>query len=293
MDHRRVRWPRLTALAAAALLMTLSACAAESSGGAVSAAGSFATRCIPSKLPTMTGGALTFGADQPVYEPWYVDNNPTNGKGFEDAVAYAVAGQLGYSNSQVKWVRATFNAAIQPGPKPFDLDLDEFSITPKRQTVVDFSSPYYTVTQAVIAIKGSKGAAATSLADLQALKLGAQVGTTSYDAIVDQIKPTQSPAVYQSTDEAKLALQDGQIDGLVVDLPTAFYITSAQLKDGEIVGQLPAPEGQPEQFGILLDHDSPLTSCVSQAVDRLRANGQLAQIQQKWLAQVANAPVLH
>jgi len=288
---------RTAVLCLAAVAALSSACAAESSGGGGSSVGTTASAnaaaCTPGTMKTLKPDTLTIGADQPLYEPWFVGNNPTNGKGYEDAVAFAVAHQLGYSDHQIDWTRVGFNQAIQPGPKSFDYDLDEFSITNARKKAVDFSSPYYNVTQAVVALKGTKGADATSIAGLKGMKLGAQVGTTSYDAIVDQIKPTQQPAVYNSNDDAIAALKAGQIDGLVVDLPTAFYITSAQVKDSTIVGQIPDESGHPEQFGILLDHDSPLTSCVSKAVDALRANGTLAKIQDKWLAQVANAPVLH
>jgi polar amino acid transport system substrate-binding protein len=297
---------RVAAFMSAVAVLGLSGCGSSSPGGAAapssstssvaagtsSAAASSAAACTPSSLQTKTSGTLTIGADQPVYEPWYVHNDPTNGKGFEDSVAYAVAQQLGYGKDQVKWVRVPFDNAIQPGPKSFDIDLDEFSITPQRQKVVDFSSPYYDVTQTVIALKGSKAAAAKSVADLRSLRLGAQVGTTSYTAIVQVIKPSQQPRVYNTNDDAKAALQNGQIDGLVVDLPTAFYITAAQVTNGTIVGQLPQPSGKPEQFGILLDKDSPITACVSKAVDALRAKGTLEQLQRKWLAQTGGAPVL-
>lgn len=283
----------LLALPATAVL-ALTGCATQSSGGGnANAASGGGNACTPAKLQTKTAGTLTFGADQPVYPPWYENNNPTNGKGFEDAVAYAVAKQLGYSPAKVAWTRVTFNAAIQPGPKKFDLDLDEFSITKQREQEVDFSSPYYTVTQAVVALKNSKAAKATSIADLRKLELGSQVGTTSLNAITNQIKPTQQPKVFQTYNGAKTALEAGEIDGIVVDLPTAFYITAAQIKNSVIVGQLPPYGSHPEQFGILLDKGSPLTGCVSKAVNALRSNGTLQQIQSKWLAQDAGAPVLH
>ncbi len=240
--------------------------------------------CTPATMKTHTTGVFTFGADQPVYEPWYVKNTPTNGQGFESAVAYAVAAELGYSKSQVKWSRVTFNAVIAPGPKKFDADLDEVSITAVRKKSIDFSSGYYDVTQAVIAIKGSKAAAVHTVAGLRGLKLGAQVGTTSYTAITDVIKPTQKASVFNSNDDAKAALKNGQIAGLVVDLPTAFYITSAQLDNGVIVGQLPAT-GKPEQFGMVLDKGSSLTACVTQAVDALRKAGTLTKLADKWLSQ--------
>jgi len=185
-----------------------------------------------------------------------------------------------------------FNNAIQPGPKTYDVDVNEFSITDERKQAVDFSAPYYDVTQAVIALKSSKIAGAKSLADLKGAKLGAQVGTTSLRAITESVKPTAQPQVYNNNDDAKKALQNGQIDGLVVDLPTAFYITSAEIDNSTIVGQLPQPSGTPEQFGLVLDKGSSLTSCVSQAVTALKSDGTLANLEKQWLAGVSGAPVL-
>jgi polar amino acid transport system substrate-binding protein len=262
-------------------------------GGSTTAAASTSKipGCSPATIKTKHANTLTFGADKPVYEPWYVNNDPTNGKGFEDAVSYAIAKELGYTKSQVAWTRITFNQAISPAPKPFDLDLDEFSITPTRQQHFDFSSPYYNVTQTVVALKGSKAAGVTTLAGLKNLKLGAEIGTTSADAIANDIKPTQSPSLPQSNSIALQQLKNGQIDGIVVDLPTAFYMTSAQLDNGVIVGQIPTT-GKPEQFGALLEKDSAVTSCVSKAVTALQSDGTLAKIQDKWLAQVGKAPVL-
>jgi polar amino acid transport system substrate-binding protein len=284
---------RRAVVAPVLLAMLAAGCAAQSSGGGAKPKGSASgPACSPASLQTRTGGVLTVGADQPVYEPWFVNNDPTNGKGFEDAVAYAVAAKLGYPKSAVKWARVGFDAAIQPGPKKFDMDLDEFSITNARKKAVDFSSPYYDVTQTVITTKGSKADGVTTLAGLRNLQLGAQVGTTSYSAITDVIKPSKQPRVYNTNDDAKAALENGQIDGLVVDLPTAFFITSAQLKNGVIVGQLPQSGGTPEQFGIVLDKGSPLTTCVSKAVDALRSDGTLQHIQDKWLAETGGAPVL-
>lgn len=283
------------AVAAVLVLGGLAACAPKdnntgkaSSGGASSVT---PNECLPDRLQTKTSETFTFGTDQPVYEPWFVDNKPTNGKGFESAAAYAVANKLGYRTDQVSWVRVSFNAAIAPGPKKFDADINEFSITAARAKAVDFSSGYYDVTQAVVALKGSKAAAAKSVADLRGVKLGAQVGTTSYDAITDVIKPTKKVAVYNTNDDAVAALKNKQIDGLVVDLPTAFYITSAQVDNSTIVGQLPSTGGQPEQFGLVLDKGSALTSCVSQTVDALRKDGTLAKLADQWLSQ-AGAPKL-
>jgi polar amino acid transport system substrate-binding protein len=251
--------------------------------------------CTPGTMHTLSPNTLTIGVDQPVFPPWFNDNkDPLDGKGFESAVDVAIAKKLGYQPAQVKLSHITFDQAIQPGPKNFDFDLDEFSITPKRATVVDFSAPYYDVTQAIVTTKGSKADGVTTLAGLKGLKLGAQVGTTSYDAITSQIQPSQSPAVYNSNSDVVQALKNGQVDAIVVDLPTAFYMTSVQLsKDGgTITGQLPPTGGTPEQFGALLNKNSPLTSCVSKAIVALKHDGTLAKIQSKWLAQAGNAPVL-
>jgi polar amino acid transport system substrate-binding protein len=192
----------------------------------------------------------------------------------------------------VTWIVVPFTNAYAPGPKNFDVDVNQVSISEERRRAVDFSSGYYDVAQTVITTKGSKIEGATSIAALKDAKLGAQVGTTSYTAITDQIQPTAKPAVYDTNDLAVQALQNGQVDGLVVDLPTAFYITAAQLDDGVIVGQLPAGSGTPEQFGMVLAKGSPLTACVSAAVDGLRADGTLDELEKQWLAGTDGAPVL-
>jgi polar amino acid transport system substrate-binding protein len=278
---------------AAAILAALAACA-PADEGTPSASGSPSAsedNCPQGALTTKTSGKLTIGTDNPAYEPWFSDNKPANGKGFESAVAYQVANRLGYPQANVVWTSVPFNNAIAPGPKAYDLDVNQFSITDERKQAVDFSSPYYLVRQTVITIKGSKIAGATSIAALRGAKLGAQVGTTSYQAITDLIKPTGKPAVFNNNDDAKKALQNGTIDGLVVDLPTAFYMTGAELTGGVIVGQLPQI-GVPEQFGIVLDKDSPLTGCVSQAVDQLRQDGTLAVLEKTWLAGTGGAPEL-
>jgi polar amino acid transport system substrate-binding protein len=287
----------LAALAAASL--ALAGCGSSSSGGSPaangtpnqSAAAAAIAGCTPSTLQTVSSGNLTIGVDQPVYPPWFNDNkHPINGEGYESAVDLAIAQQLGYTPDQIKVKRISFTQAIGPAARNFDFDLDEFSITKKREQAVDFSSPYYNVAEAIVAMKGSKGAAVTSLAELRAVKLGAQTGSTNQQTISDVIKPTQH-AFFGSNALAVQALKNGQIDGLVVDLPTAFYITAAQIKNSVIVGQL-ASTGTPEQFGALLAKGSPLTSCVSKAIDALKTDGTLASIESKWLAKEANAPVL-
>ena len=244
-----------------------------------------ADECTPDTMETVTDGTLTIATDDPAYEPWFVDNDPANGEGYESAVAYAVAEQLGYTAEQVTWVKVPFNKVVQPGPKEFDFDVNQVSITEPRRKAVDFSSGYYDVVQTVITNQGSAIDGTTSVAELADAKLGAQVGTTSYTAITDQIQPSQDPAVFDTNDQAVQALKNGQIDGIVVDLPTAYFMTAVQLDDGVIVGQLPLPDGEVEQFGAVLAKDSPLTGCVSGAVDALREDGILDQINQEWLAQ--------
>ena len=303
--HARFAPFRLAAAAGAALVAAaLAGCAPADSGGSSSttsaAAGASAaasaspsSACSKDQLKTLAAGKLTIATDKPVYEPWFKDDKPENGQGFEGAVAYAVAKQLGYGQGDVTWTRVPFDSVIQPGPKKFDFDINEVSITDKRKQAVDFSSGYYDVTQAIVTTKGSKIANAKSIADLKNAKIGAQVGTTSLDTIKNVIKPSGDPAVYNTNDDANKALGNGQIDGLVVDLPTAFYITgSGQVKDSQIIGQFANTGGTPEQFGLVLDKGSALTSCVTQAVDALRSDGTLKQLEQQWLAQTAGAPVL-
>src|ERR1700712_2204714 len=244
-----------------------------------------AGQCAKDSLPTLTKGSIAFGTDQPAYPPWFVDDDPANGKGFESAVAYAVAGKLGYAPADVTWVRVPFNAAIAPGPKTFDANLNEFSITDDRKQAVDFSSPYFNVTQAVVTVRSSPAAAVKDLAGLKGLKLGAQVGTTSYTA-AKAIDP--GVAVFNNNDDAKAALANGQIDALVLDLPTAFAV-QAELTDGVIVGQLPPGDEKAEQFGIVLDNGSPLTACVSKAVDDLGNDGELFKLQKVWLTGAGDA----
>ncbi|MEU6350519.1 ABC transporter substrate-binding protein [Streptomyces sp. NPDC047072] len=284
---------RAVAAATIALLATAVGCAPQPDDDAsAKASGSTGTTCAKGKLATKTSGKLTIATDEPGYEPWFKDDKPTNGEGFESAVAYAVAQQLGYDKSAVVWQRVPFNKAFAPGVKTFDFDINQVSISAERKKAVDFSSGYYDVRQAVVALKSGKAAKATSIADLKSLKLGAQVGTTSLNYIQDVVKPTQEAAVYSKNDQAVSALKNGQVDAIVVDLPTAFYITSAQVTDAEIVGQFENQGGTPEQFGLVLDKGSALTSCVSSAVDALRKDGTLAKLEQQWLSDAVDAPVL-
>ncbi len=286
---------RAASAATAALLATVAVgCAPqpeEDASDSASASASGAS-CAKGELDTEAAGKLTIATDTPAYEPWFKDDDPKNGEGFESAVAYAVAKQLGYDKADVVWQSVPFNKAFAPGVKTFDFDLNQVSISDERKKAVDFSSGYYDVRQAVIALKGSEAAKATSVADLRKLHLGAQVGTTSLNYIDDVVKPTQEAAAYSKNDQAKSALKNGQIDAIVVDLPTAFYITSAEVTEAEIVGQFENQGGTPEQFGLVLDKSSALTSCVTAAVDALREDGTLARIEQEWLSDAVDAPVL-
>lgn len=267
-----------------AAALTLSGCAKSDS-----ATSSAASSCAKADLATVTSGKLTIATGQPAYYPWIIDDKPETGNGFEGAVAYAVAKQLGFANTDVVWVRTTFDSAVTPGAKNFDFNLQQFSITPDRQKAVDFSSPYYTAPQAIVSFKGSKIDGKTSIADLKGAKLGAAVGTTSLDAISNQIG--SKPQVFNDNAAGVSALKNKQIDGLVVDLPTAFYLSGVEIPHGIIVGQLPST-GTGDQFGLLLSKGSKLTSCVSAAVDAITKDGSLAAITDKWLATDAGAPVL-
>ncbi|MEV7422741.1 ABC transporter substrate-binding protein [Streptomyces sp. NPDC091212] len=248
--------------------------------------------CTPAALSTEAAGKLTVGTDKPAYAPWFQDDDPASGKGYESAVAYSVAKALGYRADQVVWRTVPFNNSFAPGEKNFDFDINQVSISDERKRAVDFSSGYYDVRQAVVALKKSPYAKAKSAADLKGAKLGAQVGTTSLDTINEIIEPKRQPAVFQKNDFAKSALRNGQVDAIVVDLPTAFYITSAEVPDAEVVGQFADSAGTAEQFGLVLDKGSPLTACVTRAVDGLRADGTLAALEKKWLADAVDAPVL-
>ncbi|MFD0002777.1 ABC transporter substrate-binding protein [Streptomyces sp. NPDC127178] len=284
---------RAVVVATTALLATALGCAPQPEEKATGTpSGSAGNTCAKGELATKTAGKLTIATDEPAYEPWFKDDKPANGEGFESAVAYAVAKQLGYDKSAVVWQSVPFNKAFAPGEKTFDFDINQVSISAERKKAVDFSSGYYDVRQAVIALKGTKAAEAKSVADLKDLKLGAQVGTTSLNYIDDVVKPTRQAAAYAKNDQAKSALKNGQVDAVVVDLPTAFYITAAEVTDATIVGQFENQGGTPEQFGLVLDKGSALTGCVTDAVDTLRGDGTLGKLEQQWLSDAVDASVL-
>jgi polar amino acid transport system substrate-binding protein len=291
------------ALLVLALALIAAGCGSEESAPTTPAAtggGTVAANpCAKDQLSLVNEGKLTIGTDNPAYPPWFGGtpqgqwkiSDPTSGKGFESAVAYAVAEKLGFTKDEVEWTVVPFNNSFKPGPKDFDFDINQISYTPKRAQVVDFSDSYYDVNQSVVALKDSKIANVTSLADLKDAKLGAPVGTTSYDYITENIQPSQQPQVYDTLDAGVAALKAKQIDGLVVDLPTAFYITAVQVPNGKIVGQFPTV-GSQEYFGMVLQKDSPLTECVDEGLAELKDSGELAQIQQTWLSDKVSAPVL-
>jgi polar amino acid transport system substrate-binding protein len=266
-----------------ALAFGISACSSSDSTESASAS------CEKADLATIESGMLTIATGEPAYYPWVIDDAPQSGEGFEAAVAYAVATQLGFSKDEVKWVRTTFDGAVTPGEKNFDFNLQQFSITEERKAAVDFSSPYYTAPQAIVSFKGSKIDGKSSIADLKDAKLGAAVGTTSLDAIESQLG--LKPSVFNDNAAGVSALKNKQIDGLVVDLPTAFYLSGVEIENGIIVGQLPST-GSGDQFGLLLTKGSALTSCVSGAVDAITADGSLASITDTWLATNTGSPVL-
>lgn len=289
---------RTLAAAAVIPLVLAAACAPESDGDSSSAAdpsdtsSPSAQACAIDSLPLKTAGQLTIGTDSPAYDPWFANNDPSNGEGFESAVAYAVAEQLGFSEDQVTWVKVPFNTSYAPGAKKFDFDINQVSITPERAQVVDFSDGYYQAAQAVIALKGTAGAEAASLDDLEDLRLGAQTGTTSLTAIRDIIEPEADPLVFEDTNAAKQALQNDQVDAILADLPTAFYISAVEIPKSVIVGQFQPETGEQEEFGMLFEKGSELVPCVNEALSALREDGTLDQIEQQWLSDTVGVPEL-
>jgi polar amino acid transport system substrate-binding protein len=285
---------RATPALVVAAALALSACGSSndntSSSSTPSASTTAAQSCDKANLSLYKSGQLTVATDKPAYPPYFEDNKPENGKGFESAVAYAIAKKLGFAPTEVKWVVEPFNSSYAPGPKKFDFDVNQISINPARSKRVDFSAPYFTAPQAVVAPKGSDAASVTSLSDLASKKIGVQIGTTSLDAVNETVKPSQQPQVYNDSNDVVQALKQKRIDAVVVDLPTAFYITAAQVPGSKIVGQFAAPGG--DNWGALLGKGSKLTPCVTKAVNELKADGTLDALQKKWLGAAAGAPEL-
>lgn len=277
---RTLRRAAAAAIAVAAAV-TLAGCAGTPSSSSTAADG---------ELQTVTAGKLTIATGEPDYEPWFVDDDPSNGKGFEGAVANAVAEQLGFDASDIEWVRTGFDAAIAPGPKDWDINIQQFSVTDERKNAVDFSSPYYTTTQAVVALNSSSSASATTIDELKKAKVGVAAGTTSYTVAKEQLGESNL-SVFNTVDDVVLALQAGQIDALITDLPGAFYITGAVVDDSTVTGQFESSDGG-DEFAVVLPKGSALTGAVSDAVDALREDGTLDELQQKWLSDAVDVPVL-
>jgi polar amino acid transport system substrate-binding protein len=297
--HRPIRL-----LIAAVLVAALAAAAAGcGSSKKTSPGGGTGTNakasCAKGDLNLVSSGQLTIGTDNPAYPPWYGGSpghgwkisDPYSGKGYESAVAYAVAKQLGFSRAEVKWKYTPFNSSFAPGPKSFDFDITQISYTPQRAKQVAFSDSYYDVNQSVVVVKGTPIANVTTVGGLKPYELGAQLGTTSYQYIQDRIKPSKKPSVFPSNAGAVQALKNKQIDGLVVDLPTAFYVTAVQVPDSKVLGQFPAQAGG-EHFGMVFQKGNSLVRCVNSALATLRSDGTLKQLQQQWLAKATGAPIL-
>jgi polar amino acid transport system substrate-binding protein len=257
--------------------------AAESTGGG---------GCAVEDLALKEDGKLTIGTDSPAFPPWFVDDDPTNGEGFESAVAYAVADELGFEEEDVVWTVAPFNNVIAPGEKDFDFDINQVSISEERDEAVDFSTGYYDVNQAIVGFEDSAAAGATTIEDLKGLKLGAQQGTTSLDFITDVIAPDAEPFVYNDNSAAKAALDAQQVDAIVLDLPTAFYVSAVEIEGTAVIGQFPAATGETEQFGLVFEEGSDLRDCVNEALTNLEDSGRLDEIEQEWLSDVVDAPVI-
>jgi len=279
--------PRTLRRAAAAVIAVAAAVSLAACAGTPS---SSSTAAADGELQTVTAGKLTIATGEPNYEPWFVDDDPSNGKGFEGAVANAVAEQLGFDADDIVWTRTGFDAAIAPGPKDWDINIQQFSVTDERKNAVDFSSPYYTTTQAVVALNSSPAASATTIDELKKAKVGVAAGTTSYTVAKEQLGESNL-SVFNTVDDVVLALQAGQIDALITDLPGAFYITGAVVDDSTVTGQFESSDGG-DEFAVVLPKGSALTGAVSDAVDALREDGTLDELQQKWLSDAVDVPVL-
>jgi polar amino acid transport system substrate-binding protein len=242
---------------------------------------------------TLQEGVLTIATGEPAFEPWVVGDAPESGEGFEAAVAYAVAREMGFGEDHVTWVRTTFDEAIQPGAKNFDFNLQQYSISPEREESVSFSDPYYSSNQAIVALEGSPAEGATTVDDLKDVKFGAQAGTTSLAFITDVIQPDEEPFVYDDNVGAKAALEANQIDAIVVDLPTGLFISAVEIEGSTVVGQFPGDAGETtDDFGLLFEKDNPLVECANEALATLRESGELQEITDEWLVTEDVAPVI-
>jgi polar amino acid transport system substrate-binding protein len=291
--------PAATTEAAATEAATTEAAPTSEAATTEAATTEAADECAKETLQLVDAGALTIGTGNPAYPPWFGGDptgdwevsDPASGQGYESAVAYALAEALGFAPEEVQWVPTTFNQAIAPGPKKYDFNLQQISYSKKRAKAVDFSDSYYDVNQALVSVTGSKLEGATTLDELKDATFGVPVGTTSYDYVVENIQPNAEPRVYDDQAAAVQALVNGQVDGIVTDLPTAFYLVAAEIDEGILVGQFPSVGGQ-EYFALAFPKDSPLVSCVNQALAAIKADGTLDAIYQEWLSDKAQAPVI-
>jgi polar amino acid transport system substrate-binding protein len=292
-----------------ALSLAAAGCGSDDDGESAAPATTAATTaetaaddCAPESLELVEDGMLTIGTDNPAFPPWFEGgtpegsqweiNDPSTGEGFESAVAYAVAEELGFAEEDVQWVVVPFNNSFRPGPKDFDFDVNQISVTEERDRAVDFSDSYYEVNQSLVALEGTPITEAAAVDELAEYRLGAQIGTTSLGYIQDVIQPSQEPRVYDTSNDVVSALNGSQIDGIVVDLPTAFYLVgSGEVENGTVVGQFASTGGQ-EHFGLLFEEGNPLRDCVNDALDSLREAGTLDELQQQWLSEKTSAPVL-
>ncbi len=279
---------RLSVALAATSLLTLAACGGDDTASSTTEGASTESDCS-----TITEGTLTIGTGSPAFSPWVENDAPESGEGFEAAVGMAIAAELGYEGESVVWVRTTFDEAIAPGEKNFDFNMQQYSITPEREETISFSDPYYSSNQAIVALAGSPAEGATTVADLADVKFGAQAGTTSLTFISEIIKPTNEPFVYDDNAGAKAALEAGQIDAIVVDLPTGLYISAVEIEGTSVVGQFPGSAGGlTDDFGAVFTKDNPLVACVNTALAALKESGELAKIEQAWLSDNAGVPVI-
>lgn len=281
---------QLLATGLGALLVGLAGVGASGAATVQAKASSGISGCAPAQLHLRHPGRLTVATDSPAYTPWFAHNQPKNGKGFESAVAYAVAAALGFKHSQVHWTIEPFDSSYAPGPKTFDFDINEITVTTARSKAVTFSKGYYNDREALITVKGSALVSAHSASQLKQYRYGDQVGTTSLAYIEQQLQATQTPAVYNTLNDVASALSDHTIDGFVTDTPTAQYMAaSGEVKHGVVVGQFPSND---EVYGLLFQKGDPLVSCVNKAITRVQSNGTLKRLQNKWLGIYTKIPTI-
>lgn len=294
-----------------ALSLVLAACGDGSSGDTTTTAGDVTTTAAAETTTTAaetttTGaadvcstdsealfepGKLTIATGEPVFPPWMIDDDPTNGQGFESAVAYALAEELGFAAEDVQWVRTTFDEAIAPGERPYDFNMQQYSITAERDEIVDFSIPYYTAQKSVVALEGTPAASAATFGDLAEVNWGATIGTTDLDYIVDVIGiPDADVAVFNDQAGTFAAMAAGQIDATVIGLPTAYFVTAVELENAVIAGVLPRQGDEGDGMGLLFTDGNPYVGCVNSALETLHDNGSIDAIDAEWMQAGGDIP---